>query len=178
MTDPEADFAIHLANRALADTSRDPDSDLSVLARQLLRCHERISEAGEMIVVEAARSALFGIELARVIHHQPSGGIDYFTVEFAGSKIVFKAPFQDEDVDCIRGPLGPEMATLSDKATKCATAINDLLFDVAKKAAEKALAASPSGPQTALTTLTPPTRREKEVRESLDRLADRLGDAQ
>jgi hypothetical protein len=53
MTDPEADFAIHLANRALADTSRDPDSDLSVLARQLLRCHERISEAGEMIVTDA-----------------------------------------------------------------------------------------------------------------------------
>lgn len=37
----EADFAVRLANRILDQPSRDPDDDLSVLARQMLRWRER-----------------------------------------------------------------------------------------------------------------------------------------
>lgn len=40
MSESEKDFAIRLANKVLDDTARDPDSDLSVLARQFLRASE------------------------------------------------------------------------------------------------------------------------------------------
>lgn len=37
----ELEFATKLANKILNDSSRDPDSDLSALARQFLRSRER-----------------------------------------------------------------------------------------------------------------------------------------
>lgn len=40
----ERTYAIRIANTVLDDYSRDPDSDMSVLARQLLRSDERITE--------------------------------------------------------------------------------------------------------------------------------------
>ncbi len=41
----EFKHAIHLANDALEDPRRDPDSDLSLLARQFLRAVEKITDA-------------------------------------------------------------------------------------------------------------------------------------
>lgn len=40
----EADFAVILANKILDRRSADPDDDLAVLARQVLRAYERISK--------------------------------------------------------------------------------------------------------------------------------------
>lgn len=40
MSESEKDFAVRLANKVLDDASRDPDDDLSVLARQFLRALE------------------------------------------------------------------------------------------------------------------------------------------
>lgn len=45
MTDgSEKAFAVLLADRILDDPNRDPDGDMSVLARQLLRALERLGE--------------------------------------------------------------------------------------------------------------------------------------
>ena len=118
-------------------------------------------EPSEAMIEAGARSALFKIELARVHHIQPvNGAFDYFQVEFAGHRTSFKLPYPDEDCDYIRGPLGPDLAELSGKAGAWATAINDLLFNLAKEAARAMCSAqgecdsgaSPSGRATRAST--------------------------
>ena len=52
----EVDFAEKLAHKVLDDPSRDPDSDLSVLARQFLRARETIANLkGGMPTAESKR---------------------------------------------------------------------------------------------------------------------------
>jgi hypothetical protein len=48
----EAVFAVQLANKVLDDHARDPDGDLAVLARQLMRTRERVA-ALERVIFEA-----------------------------------------------------------------------------------------------------------------------------
>jgi hypothetical protein len=93
-------------------------------------------ETATVEVTQAAREALFKVEMARTHFVQPvNGSHDYFYVSFAGQRIEFR---MSEDVDALRGPIGQEMAALSDKAARAATSINDLLFDLAKHAAAAA----------------------------------------
>jgi hypothetical protein len=41
---PEADYALLLANKILDRINADPDDDLAILARQLLRARERLDK--------------------------------------------------------------------------------------------------------------------------------------
>jgi hypothetical protein len=48
----EAEFAVQLANKVLDDHTRDPDGDLTVLARQLIRTREQVAGL-ERVIFEA-----------------------------------------------------------------------------------------------------------------------------
>ena len=111
-------------------------------------------EPTEARVIDVARSVLINTEIARVQHHQPvNGSPDYFTVEFAGSRIEFKL---DWDNETGWGGNSAAIGELSNKAAAAATAINDLLFDIAKRSAALAMRSQQSGNSHDLPELRPP----------------------
>lgn len=57
-TENEREFAWHLANKILDSSSADPDGDIAVLARQLVRTRETLDRiTGDMPEVESTRHA-------------------------------------------------------------------------------------------------------------------------
>lgn len=89
-------------------------------------------------VERVAREVLFCVEMARTEVVNPvNGARPYSYVTFAGARIEFQQ--LDRDIKYRAG--SPVYDAATDKAAAQAQRINDILFDVAKRAAIRALAA-------------------------------------
>jgi hypothetical protein len=81
MRDEEYLSARRLANRVLGQSGRDPDDDLSVLARQLLRADERIDELERQVLDvlegmhDAAKLGLANFRKGRESSSEELGGM-------------------------------------------------------------------------------------------------------
>lgn len=87
MSESEQRFAFRLANTVLDDVTRDPDSDLSVLARQFLRALERgqwqpIETAPNAGVFIAARREFGGSIPVVLVYRNVSSGFNDCAVPF------------------------------------------------------------------------------------------------
>lgn len=145
------DFSIKF-QREMLEGKRDVSATVQAFARHRIASQDSQPTPSESLasqakvdndglVEELARQALFGVETARTeIVNPVNGARPYSYVAFAGARIEFQQDDNEVKYHCGN----PIYDAATDKAAAQARRINDMLFDVAKRAATTALRNQPS----------------------------------